>query len=83
MKKTIFKDCSLKEVDFSEVDLSGAGFQNCDLSGTAFNRSILEKADFRTAYQYNIDPSLNKMKQAKFAATGLEGLLSKFQLDID
>ncbi len=83
MKKTSFKDCSLKEVDFSEVDLSMSVFQNCDLLNASFNRSILEKTDFRTAYNFGIDPELNKMKHAKFSTEGLSGLLSKYQLDID
>lgn len=83
MKKTIFKHSSLKDVDFGDTDLSMAIFDNCDLLNTAFTASNLEKADFRTAKNYIIDPEKNKMKNARFSYTGLAGLLSKYDLNID
>ena len=83
LKKTKFIDCSLKETDFEEADLTGSAFQNCDLSGTSFVRTVLEKVDFRTARHFSFDPAVNKVKQAKFSATNLEGLLYHFNLDIE
>jgi uncharacterized protein YjbI with pentapeptide repeats len=83
MKKTHFIDCSLQDVDFSNVDLTMALFKNCDLMNTTFAGTILEKADFRTAKNYSLDPGENKMKQAKFSHLQLAGLLDKFDLDIE
>lgn len=83
LRKTKFIDCSLKETDFEETDLTSSVFQNCELSGATFVRSILEKTDFRTARNFSIDPEINKMKQAKFANSGLSGLLLKYNLDLD
>lgn len=83
LKKTQFIKCSLKEVDFSEADLSSASFNQSDLSGTKFSNTILEKADFRYAVNFDIDPEYNKLKKARFSVTQLEGLLYKHQLDID
>lgn len=83
LRKTKFINCTLKETDFETTDLSGSTFDNCDLSGTAFIRSILEKTDFRTSRNFSIDPSQNMMKQAKFSASNLEGLLHQFNLAID
>jgi fluoroquinolone resistance protein len=83
LKKTKFTDCSLKETDFEEADLTGSVFDNCDLSGTSFARTILEKVDFRTARNFGFDPAVNKVKQAKFSASNLAGLLYHFNLDID
>jgi len=83
MKKTKFTDCSLKEVDFAEVDLTEASFKNCELHGATFQQSILEKADLRTAKNYTFDPELNRIKKAKFSTSGIAGLLSKYQLDIE
>ena len=81
--KTKFDKCSLKETDFSEVNLSASVFSDCDLTGARFLNTTLEKVNFRTANNYSIDPEFNKLKKAKFSAFNLEGLLYKYQLDID
>jgi len=83
LMKTKFDKCSLKETDFSEVNLSTSIFSDCDLTGARFLNSNLEKVDFRTAKNYSIDPESNKIKKAKFSVFNLEGLLYKYQLDID
>jgi hypothetical protein len=43
----------------------------------------LEKADFRDAINYRIDPGINKMKKAKFSRDGLPGLLTRFDIIIE
>lgn len=83
MKKSIFTDCSMKETDFTEVDLSGARLDNCNLDQAVFVRTNLEKADFRTAYNYLFDPAQNKMKGAKFSLNGLPGLLTEFGIVVE
>jgi uncharacterized protein YjbI with pentapeptide repeats len=81
-KKTIFNACVLHEVDFTEADFSEATFTDCDLAGALFDRTILEKADFRTAYNYTIAPALNRLRKAKFSVDGLAGLLSDIGIEI-
>lgn len=83
IKKTIFKDCSIKEVDFNETDLTESRFVECDLTLAVFQQSILEKVDFRKAYNYGIDLEVNKVKNARFASSGLSGLLLKYPIIID
>jgi fluoroquinolone resistance protein len=83
LKKTVFKKCILREVDFTGADLTNACFDNCDLHGAVFAHSILEKTDFRTAYNYSIDPASNRIKKAKFSLAGVAGLLDKFDIEID
>ena len=83
IKKTAFKNSTLHEVDFSATDLSAALFANCDLSGAIFDTTILEKADFRTAYNYSINPEINKIKKAKFSVAGIAGLLDKYDIVIE
>jgi len=83
IKKTIFKNSQLQETDFTEADLTGSVFDNCNLAHAIFDHSILEKADFRTAYNYSIEPELNKIKKAKFALSGVAGLLDKFDIYIE
>ncbi len=75
-----FTNCSLKEVDFTETQLEGASFDDCDLAQAVFHYSNLEKADFTTAINYSIDPELNKIRKAKFALTGIAGLLDKYDI---
>lgn len=82
-KKTIFKGCTMHEMDFTDADLSGAVFDRCDLSGSAFHDTNLEKADLSSAYNYLIDPESNRVKKAKFAMNGLPGLLYKYDLVIE
>ena len=81
--KTKFDKCSLKNTDFSEANLTGSVFSECDLSGTVFSNTILDKVDFRTASNFSIDPEFNKLKKAKFSGFNLEGLLHKYQLDVE
>lgn len=83
IKKTIFKNSQLQETDFSEADLTSAVFDNCNLQQAVFDHTILEKADFRTSYNYSIDPEMNRMKKSKFSVSGISGLLDKYDIEIE
>jgi len=78
-----FTNCILQEVDFIETNLTSSIFDNCDLSRAVFENTILEKADFRSSYNYSINPEINKIKNAKFSLSGIVGLLEKYNLEID
>lgn len=82
-RNTQFKNCSLHEVDFTEADCTNLVFYNCDLARAVFSNTILEKADFRTSYNYSIDPELNRIRKAKFSSSGISGLLDKYDIEID
>jgi uncharacterized protein YjbI with pentapeptide repeats len=81
-KKTTFKNCTLHEVDFTESDLTSSVFDNCDFAGALFENTILEKADFTSSFNYSINPDINKIKKAKFSASGVLGLLGKYDIEI-
>lgn len=81
--RTVFQGCRLHEVDFSAADLTGASFAGCDLTGAVFDRTVLEKADLRTAVGYSIDPERNRLKKAKVSLSEVAGLLGKYGLTID
>ncbi len=83
MKGTVFKSCLLHEVDFVETDLSNCLFDYCDFIKAVFGNSILEKTDFRSSYNYAIDPEINRVKKAKFSLSGIAGLLNKYDIEID
>jgi uncharacterized protein YjbI with pentapeptide repeats len=83
IKKTTFKNTQLHEVDFTACNLTESRFDNCDLTRATFDNTIIEKVDFRTSYNYSIDPEMNRIKKAKFSIYGLSGLLEKYNLLID
>jgi uncharacterized protein YjbI with pentapeptide repeats len=73
----------LQDVDFAEADLTAAVFDNCNLIQAIFDRTILEKADLLTSYNYFIDPETNNIKKAKFSIDGVIGLLAKYDITIE
>ena len=83
LKNTRFKDTQLHEVDFTECDLTGAVLDNCDFAHATFDRTLLEKADLRTSFNYSIDPEKNRIRKARFSLSGVPGLLYKYDIDID
>ena len=83
IRNSVFRDCSVREVEFSGADLTDSSFLACDLARTVFQNTILEKADFRTALNYSIDLETNRVKGAKFSAAGVIGLLDKYQIIIE
>lgn len=82
LKGTKFINCVIHETDFTTADLSAVSFTNCDLLRCIFVESILEKCDFSTAFNFSIDPELNRMKKAIFSTDGLIGLLHKYQIEV-
>ena len=80
LKKMQFINCSMVSVDFMESDLSEVLFDNCNLRLAVFERTIANKADFVTSYNYTIDPEKNKLKKAQFSIDGLKGLLMKYDI---
>lgn len=83
IKKTLFRNSHLHNVDFTECDLTAALFDHCDLLNAKFEHTVLEKADFRTSTNYAIDPEINKIRKAKFSLPGVIALLDKYDLDIE
>lgn len=83
IKKTIFKNSQLEAVDFANAVLTEAVFENCDLTQAVFDQTHLEKADFRTATNYTIEPENNTIKKAKFSLQGVVGLLEKYNIVIE
>lgn len=83
LKDPVFVNCLMQETDLTESDLTAALFDNCDLSFAVFDNTILEKADLRTAYNYTINPTNNKLKAARFSVNGLAGLLGGLGIIIE
>lgn len=82
IKGTIFTNCSLIAVDFMSADLTEVVFDRCDLYRSEFAKATANKADFRTSFNYTIDPEKTKIKKAMFAREGLKGLLAKHEITV-
>lgn len=83
MAGTRFENCTLDEADFTNADLSGAAFVGCDLTRTGFHNTQLAGADFTTATGYSLDPETNSLTGARFALSGLPGLLAKYGIVVE
>jgi len=83
MPKTLKEKQTFTKIDFSATDLTASSFLNCDLSRSIFQQTILEKADFRTANNYSLDPESNRIKNAKFSSSWIIGLLDKYKIIIE
>jgi len=83
IKNTKFENCNLQEVDFTETDLTSSKFNNCELNRAVFQNTNLQKADFRSSYNYSINPNENRIKNAKFSLEGVRGLLDVFGVEIE
>ena len=82
IKGMTFIDCSMIAVDFMKADLTEVIFDRCDLYKTVFSNTILDKADFRTSFNYALDPEKNKIKRAMFSLGNVKGLLEKHQIKV-
>ena len=80
LKGTSFVNCSIVAVDFMNADLSEAVFDSCDLYRSEFDKAIANKTNFKTSYNYRINPQRTKIKKAVFSLEGVKGLLSGYDI---
>lgn len=83
IKGTTFTDCSIVGVDFMSTDLTGVIFDSCDLYRSVFIDTVANKTDFKTSFNFSIDPKKNKIKKAVFSIQGLKGLLDKHEIIVE
>lgn len=83
IKGTTFIDCSIVAVDFMSTDLTEVIFDNCDLYRSEFAKAIANKANFKSSYNYTIDPTKTKLKKAIFSLREVKGLLFKHDVIVE
>lgn len=74
------ENCTALEVDFSEGNFKSASMKGTDFRGSIFRNTNLEKANFTSAKNYAISPTLNELKNAKFSMP--EALALLYSMDI-
>jgi len=82
MKEMIMTECSAKEVNFREADCTEANFSYTDFSGSLFNHTLLIRADFSEATNYDINVFENEVKKAKFSLPEAIRLLNYLDIEI-
>jgi uncharacterized protein YjbI with pentapeptide repeats len=71
-------DCDLSDCDFREAEFSATTFEHVAISNCNF-----EKADFRSARGYAIDPLTNRVRKARFSLPEALSFLSFLGIQID
>jgi uncharacterized protein YjbI with pentapeptide repeats len=83
ISNTKFISCNLEAVDFTDTVAKMIVFNRCDLKDAIFEGTNLEKADFREAVNFQINPLKNKLRNASFSRNTVDGILSQFQIIIE
>ncbi len=83
MKNANFLTCDIVDCFFQNTYLPGASFEASQFRNTLFHNTNLEKASFCKASGYNIDPTLNNIKKAKFSVPDVLNLLNGFEIEIE
>lgn len=80
IRNIVMTTCIAKEVDFAEANLTGGTFNHTNLLGSRFLKTNMTKTDFSNAFNYVIDPNLNKLSKTKFSLPEAVSLLSVFDI---
>ena len=83
MKLSKFKGCDLRGCDFQNTYLVEAVFDKSSFTETLFHACDLEKASFRGARGYSIDPRANKIAKATFSVPEVLSLVECFGIRIE
>ncbi len=79
MLKVKFTGCTLQKRRFLGRRSFLGEFHNATFENCIFRNTNLTKADFRYATGYYIDPTLNKVKGARFSSPGRAKLAGRFR----
>lgn len=83
LKDTQVVDCTAHDVDFREADLSQVDLSGSDLQGSLFMDTNLSAADLRSARNYQIDPTRNKISGARFSLPEAMSLIYNLDIELD
>jgi uncharacterized protein YjbI with pentapeptide repeats len=82
LQNCTFLNCDLEGADFTEAKAKGISFYGSNLLTVVFDRTDLRAVNFIETKNLQLEPQNNQIEKAKFQAAQLEGLLLKYQLDI-
>ena len=82
LQNCTFLNCDLEGVEFTASKAKGISFYGSNLMHAVFDRTDLRAVNFIETKNLQLEPQNNQIDKAKFQASQLEGLLLKYQLDI-
>ena len=82
IRGTQFQESEFVECDFQRAVLLKCSFEASHFSTVSFRSCDLQKADFTDATGYRIDPTINKVRNAKFSMPAVVGLLEGLEVVI-
>ena len=82
LQRTSIEKCVAEQVDFRGANLTGVNLTFTDFFGSFFKHTVLERADFSHARNYQIDVNLNKIKGAKFMLPEAISLLRSLDINL-
>lgn len=83
LRKNSFINCLFEEVDFTQADLSECNFSESNFLNARFLNTNIIKSNFSGTIHYQIDPTQNMIRGAKFSLPEAMRLLSSFGIIID
>jgi fluoroquinolone resistance protein len=83
MNVSAFSNCKMHSVNFTQCDLSRSSLQKCDLLDSIFAQTNLSNMDLTSIYNFNINPTINNIRKARFSAGSLAGLLTAFEIIVE
>jgi uncharacterized protein YjbI with pentapeptide repeats len=82
LRKVVLRDCDFQDCSFVGADLSEADFSRSTFRASEFNTTNLQKADFRGASGYQINPLSNNVKRARFSLPEALSLLGYLGVEL-
>jgi uncharacterized protein YjbI with pentapeptide repeats len=82
-RRGIISSCRISESDFSACELGKADFSGSIFDRVMFHHCNLEKADFREAEGYSINPESNKIRSARFSLPEAQSFLGFLGIRLD
>ncbi len=83
LKKGRFSSCTVRDCDFMECDMRESVFDGSSLESSTFQKCNLERADFRSAFNYSIDPLNNRLVRARFSLPEAQSFLGFLGIKLD
>jgi uncharacterized protein YjbI with pentapeptide repeats len=83
MKRSKFTSCDIRGCDFENTYLVEAVFDKSSFAETLFHACDLERASFRGAHGYSMDPRVNKVAKAIFSFPEVLSLVECFGIRIE
>jgi fluoroquinolone resistance protein len=82
LRKSVFKDCRMLEVNFTEANLTEADFSGSNLDRCQFHQTNLSRANLAGATNVRLNPTENKVKGATISLDAAIGVVTAMGIHV-